>query len=63
MDKIEVADSLKWKIATLEAWGRSQEVFVVSILLEITGKYCCLLLLLSFGKVLALSKSNRYKNV
>jgi len=63
MDKIEVADSLKWKIAKLEACGRSQEVFVVSILLEITGKYCCLLLLLSFGKVLALSKSNRYKNV
>jgi hypothetical protein len=27
--KIEVADPLKWKIAKLEAWGRSQEVFVV----------------------------------
>jgi len=63
MEKIEVTDSLKWKIAKLEAWGGSQEVFVLSMLLEITEKYCCLLLLLSFGKVLALSMSNRYKNV
>jgi hypothetical protein len=56
-------DSLIWRIAKLEAWGEGPEVFVVSVLLEITEKYCCLLLLLSFGKVLALSMSNRYKKV
>ena len=32
MEKIEVTGSLKWKIAKLEAWGGSQEVFVVSML-------------------------------
>jgi hypothetical protein len=63
MEEIEVTNSLKWEIAKLEAWGGSKEVFVVSMLLEITEKYCCLLLILSFGKVLALSMSNRYKNV
>jgi hypothetical protein len=63
MEIIEVTGYLKWKIPKLEAWGGSQEVFVVSMLLEITEKYCCLLLLLSVGKVFALSMSNRYKNV
>ena len=63
MEKIDVTYSLKWKIAKLEAWGGSQKVFVVSMLLEITEKYCCLLLLLSFGKVSALSMSKRYTNI
>jgi len=52
-EKIEVTDFLRWKIAKLEAWRGSQEVFVVSMLLEFTEKYCCLLLLLSFGNRLS----------
>ena len=46
MEKIEATDFLKWKIAKLEAWGGSQEVFVVPMLLEFIEKYYCLLLLL-----------------
>jgi len=38
MEKTEVTDFLRWKIAKLEAWGGSQEVFVVSMLLEFTEK-------------------------